>query len=161
VKDVVIEKVKSSPNSIRILIEMAGNSAKKIQEKNKDILAFYKRIHLASLISVLSKIGYNCLSSIPLALSANLIGNIFLLISNQIVLLSFQSMASQGSDLSSKGGMVSFLVDVFLLSWFVINCTTWISNYFAYTLIFIPIFGIIKLKQVWNSLFSQKMKKKG
>ncbi len=132
---------------------MAGNSAKKISEKNKEVLAFYVRIHYTCLLAYLLKLGWDLFQQSGVELSVNRIGNASLWVINHIILTNFQSISAQGGDLSATGGLVSFLVDCFLICWLVINTTTWISNYFAFVLIFVPIFGFLKLKQVWNGLF--------
>lgn len=133
---------------------MAGNSGKKIADKNKQVLAFYLRIHYLSLCLFIGNICYHVLAQgHQLKFTANIIGNTLIWIMNHMITMTFQSTASQGSDLSATGGLISFLVDVFLVSWFVITTTTLISNYFVYVLVFIPVFGVMKLQQIWNSLF--------
>ena len=135
---------------------MAGNSAKKIAEKNKEVLSFYVRIHYASLLIYLVKLGWDLQVGKVVELSVNRVGNALLWIINHVIVTNFQSTSAHGGDLSATGGLLSFLVDCFLIFWFVINTTTWISNYFVYTLMFVPIFGFLKLKQVWNGLFGKE-----
>lgn len=145
----------SFPNCLGKYRFMAGNSAKKIAEKNKEVLSFYIRIHYASLLIYLVKLGLD-LQVGGVELSVNRVGNALLWIINHFIVTNFQSTSAHGGDLSATGGLLSFLVDCFLISWFVINTTTLLSNYFMYTLIFVPIFGFLKLKQVWNGLFGKE-----
>ncbi|KAJ3305710.1 hypothetical protein HDV03_001118 [Kappamyces sp. JEL0829] len=56
--------------------------------------------------------------------------------------------------------MVSFMVDVFFINGIVLLACSFLSSYFGYLLLLIPVFAAMKLKDIWDGLFGKPAKKK-
>jgi hypothetical protein len=125
---------------------MAGQAAKKMAERNANIIASHTIAYLLTLgIYILFKLIYGWSSYTTW-------DGIWFVTINSATIILYKQMIGSGMDLSKEGGLLSFYYDVLYISWFTLASVT-ISSKFYWTLIFVPIFGLIKLKSLLSSLY--------